>query len=228
VPIVSNTAKIIGVGVLVVGSVVCFASGWFWPGVALAAATVVVFAWAAVTFQRPALKVKSAELTLRLLDAKGEVARFEKKQEIVPVRRPLADIRDRNLFTKGRLDDFEVAPGEIGERMSVGKYYIIKVVFEPPLAPGSPVTRRVAYNIYGAFTGEDVSFMFVGDYPTDDVIFRVEFPTERLPNRTRAYVKKEGRVPKPAELRRSPDGAELEWRVSRLKPGVQYHLEWNW
>jgi hypothetical protein len=225
---VSNSTKIIGVAVLVVASVVCFAVDWFWPGVALAAVTVVVFVWAAVTFQRPALKVKSAELTLTLLDAGGEVARFEKRQELVPLRKPLADIRDRNLFTKGRLDDFEVSPGEIGERMSVGKYYIIKVVFKPPLPPGAPVARRVAYNMYGAFTGEDVSFMFVGDYPTDDVVFRVEFPPERLPHRARAYVKKEGGAPRPADLQRSRDGVALEWRISRFKPGTQYHLEWNW
>lgn len=224
----SNSTKIIGVGVLVAASVVCFALAWFWPGVALAAVTVIVFVWAAVTFQRPALKVKSAELTLRLLDADGEVARFEKKQELVPLRKALADIRDRNLFTKGRLDDFEVSPGEIGERMSVGRYYIIKVVFKPPLAPGVPVARRVAYNMYGAFTGDDVSFMFVGDYPTDDVVFRVEFPPERLPHRTRAYVKKEGGAPRPADLQRSPDGVGLEWHISRFKPGAQYHLEWNW
>jgi hypothetical protein len=225
---VSNTVKIVGVGLLVVGSVACFALSWVWPGVALAAATVVVFVWAAVTFQRPALKVKSAELTLKLLDAGGEVAHFEKEQELVPARKPLADIRDRNLFTKGRLADFEVAPGQIGERMSVGKYYIIKVVFEPPLAPGVSVTRRVAYNIYEAFTGDDVSFMFVGDYPTDDVLFRVEFPPERLPHRARAYVRKEGRAPRPADLQRSPDGSTLEWRISRLKPGTQYHVEWTW
>jgi len=140
----------------------------------------------------------------------------------------LADIRDRNLFTRGRLEDFEVSPGEIGERMSVGKYYIIKVVFKPPLAPGVPVSRKVAYNIYDAFGGEDVSFMFVGDYPTDDVVFRVVFPPQRLPHRTKAFVKIEGRTPKPAELERASDGAALEWRVGRMRPGEQYHVEWSW
>jgi hypothetical protein len=225
---VSNILKIIGVAVLAVASVVCFALGWVWPGVVLAALTVVVFVWAAFTFQRPVLKVRSAELTLKLIDADGKVARFEKKQELVPVAKPLVDIRDRNLFTTGRLDDFDVAPGEIGERMSVGKYYIIKVVFKPPLPPGVPVSRTLAYNIYEAFTGDDVSFMFVGDYPTDDVVFRVEFPPGRLPHRARAYVKKENRASKPADLQRSPDGAVLEWRVGRMKAGSQYHVEWTW
>jgi len=225
---VSNLLKIIGVLVLVVASVACFVLGREWPGVVLAGLTVVVFVWAALTFQRPVLKVKSAELTLKILDVDGNVAYFEKKQELVPRGKPLADIRDRNLFTRGRLDDFHVSPGEIGERMSVGKYYIIKVVFKPPLAPGVPVIRKVAYNIYDAFGGDDVSFMFVGDYATDDVVFRVQFPPERLPHRTRAFVKTEGRAPKPADLKRSPDGAEVEWRVGRVKPGVQYHVEWSW
>lgn len=224
----SNILKIAGVGILVVASVVCFALGRVWPGVVLAVLTVVVFVWAAFTFQRPVLKVRSAELTLKLLDADGEVAHFEKKQELMPIGKPLADIRDRNLFTKGRLDDFDVAPGEIGERMSVGKYYIIKVVFKPPLAPGVPVSRRVAYNIYEAFTADDVSFMFVGDYPTDDVVFRVEFPPGRLPHRARAYVKRENRAPKPADLDRSADGAVLEWHVGRMRPGAQYYVEWTW
>ncbi len=224
----SNIWKIVGVVVLVVASVACFALGWVWPGVALAVLTVVVFVWAAVTFQRPVLKVRRAELTLKLLDVDGKVARFEKEQELVPMGKPLADIRDRNLFTKGRLDDFDVAPGEIGERMSVGKYYIIKVVFKPPLEPGVPVSRRVGYNIYEAFTSDDVSFMFVGDYATDDVVFRVEFPTERLPHRARAYVKKENRAPKPADLHRSADGAVLEWRVGRMRAGAQYYVEWAW
>jgi hypothetical protein len=225
---VSNISKIVGVVVLVVASVVCFALGWVWPGVVLAALTVIVFAWAAFTFQRPVLKVRTAELTLKLLDVDGKVARFEKKQDLVPMAKPLADIRDRNLFTKGRLDDFDVAPGEIGERMSVGKYYIIKVVFKPPLAPGVPVSRRVAYNIYEAFNSDDVSFMFVGDYATDDVIFRVEFPPGRLPHRARAYVKKENRAPKTADIHRSADGAVLEWRVGRMRAGAQYYVEWTW
>jgi hypothetical protein len=194
----------------------------------LAALTVAVFAWAALTFQRRFLRVKSAELTLSLLDAEGKVAHFEKKQELVPLRQPLADIRDRNLFTRGRLDDFEVSPGEIGERMSVGKYYIIKVVFKPPLPPGVPASRKVAYNIYDAFTGEDVSFMFVGDYPTDDVVFRVHFPPGRTPHRTRAFVKVEGRKSKASDLEASADGNVLAWRVGRMKPGAQYHLEWSW
>lgn len=223
-----NIFKIAGVLVLVAASVICFALGRIWPGVVLASLTVVVFVWAAFTFQRPVLKVKSAELTLRILDADGKVASFEKKQELVPRGKPLADIRDRNLFTKGRLDDFDVSPGEIGERMSVGKYYIIKVVFKPPLAPGIPVTRKVAYNIYDAFLGDDVSFMFVGDYATDDVVFRVQFPPARVPHRTRSFVKTEGRAPKPADLTRSADRTELEWHVGRVRPGVQYHVEWSW
>jgi len=225
---VKNVVKIIGVGALAAGSIAFFAFGLVWPGVACAALTVVVFAWAALTFQRRYLKIKSARLTLRILDAEGKKARFEKEQELVPLGRPLSDIRDRNLFTRGRLDDFDVSPGEIGERMSVGRYYIIKVVFEPPLPPGVPVTRKVAYNIYDAFPGEDVSFMFVGDYRTDDVVFRVTFPPERLPYRTKAFAKTEGRAPKPAELERGPDGTTLEWRVGRMRPGEQYHVEWSW
>lgn len=223
-----NAVKIIGVAALAAGSVVFFAFGLVWLGVACAALTVVVFAWAALTFQRRFLKIKSARLTLEILDAEGRVARFEKEQELVPLGRPLPDIRDRNLFTRGRLDDFEVSPGEIGERMSVGKYYIIKVVFKPPLAPGVPVSRKVAYNIYDAFGGEDVSFMFVGDYPTDDVVFRVVFPPQRLPHSTKAFVKAEGRAPRPAELEPGPGGATLEWRVGRMRPGEQYHVEWSW
>jgi len=226
--VVSTILKIIGVVILAAASLICFALGWVWPGVVLAALTVAVFAWAALTFQRRFIRVKSAELTLSLLDAEGKVAHFEKRQELVPLRQPLADIRDRNLFTRGRLDDFEVSPGEIGERMSVGKYYIIKVVFKPPLAPGVPVSRKVAYNIYDAFTGEDVSFMFVGDYPTDDVVFRVHFPPGRTPHRTRAFVKVGAREPKASDLETSPDGNVLAWRVGRMKPGAQYHLEWSW
>lgn len=223
-----NLGKIIAVVVLAAGSVCLFAFGQLWLGVGAAVITVVVFAWAALTFQRRFLRIKSARLTLEIRDAEGKVARFEKEQELVPLGRPLADIRDRNLFTRGRLEDFEVSPGEIGERMSVGKYYIIKVVFKPPLAPGVPVSRKVAYNIYDAFGGEDVSFMFVGDYPTDDVVFRVVFPPQRLPHRTKAFVKIEGRTPKPAELERASDGAALEWRVGRMRPGEQYHVEWSW
>ncbi|NIT35416.1 MAG: hypothetical protein GTN49_02770 [candidate division Zixibacteria bacterium] len=225
---VSTILKVIGVVVLAAASVVCFALGWEWPGVASAALTVAVFAWAALTFQRRFLRVKSAKLSLDLLDAEGKVAHFGKVQELVPLGQPLGDIRDRNLFTRGRLDDFEVSPGEIGERMSVGKYYIIKVVFKPPLAPGVPTSRKVAYNIYDAFTGEDVSFMFVGDYPTDDAVFRVNFPPGRTPHRTRAFVKVEGRAPKGSDLEASPDGKVLTWRLGRMKPGAQYHVEWSW
>jgi hypothetical protein len=225
---VKNLMKIIAVAALAAGSVLFFAFDLFWPGVACAALTVIVFAWAAFTFQRRYLKIKSARLTLDIRDAEGKVARFEKEQELIPLGRPLADIRDRNLFTRGRLEDFEVSPGEIGERMSVGKYYIIKVVFKPPLPAGVPVSRKVAYNIHDAFGGEDVSFMFVGDYPTDDVVFRVLFPPERLPHRTRAFVKTEGRSPKPAEIERASDGGALEWWVGRMRPGEQYHVEWSW
>jgi hypothetical protein len=213
---------------LAAGSVAFFAGGLVWLGVACAALTVLLFAWAVFKLQRQYLKIRSARLTLTLQDAEGRVARFEKEQELVPLRRPLADIRDRNLFTQGRLDDFDVSPGEIGERMSVGKYYIIKVVFKPPLAPGVAVRRRLGYNLYDAFNCEDVSFMFVGDYPTDDVVFRAVFPNGRRPYRARAFVKAEGRAPKPAEIEAGPDRATLEWRVGRMKAGEQYHVEWSW
>ena len=224
----NNLVKIIAIVALAAGSVVLFAFDQLWLGVACAALAVAALAWTALTFQKRFLRVKSARLTLEIRDAEGNVARFEKEQELVPLRRPLADIRDRNLFTRGRLDDFEVSPGEIGERMSVGKYYIIKVVFKPPLPPGAPVSRKVAYNIYDGFGGEDVSFMFVGDYPTDDVVFRVVFPPQRLPHRTKAFVKTEGRAPKPAALETMPEGAVLQWHVGRMRPGEQYHVEWSW
>ncbi|UCH78388.1 MAG: hypothetical protein JSU81_00120 [Candidatus Coatesbacteria bacterium] len=224
----SNLLKIISVFVTAAGSVACFAWGWIWPGVGLAVIAVALFTWTALTFQRRFLKVKSAEVTLRLLDAGGSVAHFEKRQELVPLGRPLADIRDRNLFTRGRLDDFEVEPGEIGERMSIGKYYIIKVVFKPPLAPGVPVARRLAYKLYDAFPGEDVSFMFVGDYLTDDVVFRVYFPPDRLPHRAGAHVKIEGRPPKAGDVELSPDKGLLTWHLGRMQPGAQYHVEWSW
>lgn len=200
----------------------------FWLAVVCFALAVVAGVIAAGVFRRPGVHVRRAEVSLTLLDAEGRRARFEKVQELVPVRKPLVDIRDRNLFTRGRLDDFEVSPGEVGERMSLGKYYIIKVVFKPPLPAGKAVTRRVAYTIYDGFTEDDVAFMFVGDYPTNDFILRVNFPAERLPRNERAEVKTEGRPAKPATITKSPDGTALIWRISDLRPGTQYHIRWSW
>ncbi len=223
-----NIFKVLVILILAAASVTAFALRATWWGVACAALAVLAFVGTALTLQRANLKVKNVTVTLTLADGRGRRAHYEKVQELIPLRRPLADIRDRNLFTRGRLDDFEVAPGEIGERMSLGKYYLVKVVFKPPLPPGVPATRRIAYDIYDGFTDDDVAFMFVGDYPTENFTLRVNFPPERLPRRTRAYVKVEGRPAKDAALERSPDGAAVSWRVAGMKPGVQYHVEWNW
>jgi len=65
---VKNLGKIIAVVVLAAGSVFLFAFGQLWLGVGCAVITVVVFAWAALTFQRRFLRIKSARLTLEIRD----------------------------------------------------------------------------------------------------------------------------------------------------------------
>lgn len=223
-----NVFRIVVVAAFAAGAVAGWAAHATWLGIACAVLAAAAVVWAALTFRRAVLRVKETAVTLTLADAAGRMARYEKSQVLIPLRRPLVDIRDRNLFTRGRLDDFDVQPGEIGERMSLGKYYLLKIVFRPPLPPGRAVTRRISYNIYDGFVDEDVAFMIVGDYPTDVFTLRVNFPAERLPRRERAYVKVEGRPEKPGALERSPDGKTLTWRVAGMKPGVQYHVQWSW
>jgi len=225
---VGMVVKLVGAGVLAVAAVASFALGYAWPGVACAAATVAVIAWVALTLRLPPLRVKQAALTVTLEGADGRRARVVKTQELVPLRKPLGDIRDRSLFTPGRLDDIEVSPGAVAERMGLGKYHITKVVFKPPLPPGRPVNRTMSYVIYDGFAAADVAFMFVGDYPTDELALTVVFPPERRPHRARVFVRAPGRPDKPAEVTRAPDGSSLGWRLTDVKVGVQYHIEWSW
>lgn len=174
------------------------------------------------------VKVSEAEITITIQDKEGKSARFEKLQTLTPTGSDLVDIRDRNAFTKGSIDDFEVEPGEIKERVTIGKYYIFKVVFDPPLKKGKTVTRRIAYNMTNAFPDDEVDIFIVGDYPTKLMKFRINFPDDRRPEGVRAFVKPKDQPREKFELD-IPDGSEyILWEIADFTPRTQYHLEWFW
>lgn len=213
---------------LLATSAVCFVFRNPFGGTLCAAMAAVVIVWAILGRKKAGLRVGATNITLTIEDPEGCRARVEKTQELTPVGKPLVDIRDRSLFTKGRVDAIEVSPGEIGERMALGKYNIAKVVFKPPLKAGQTVTRRVSYQIHDGFTEDDVSLMFVGDYPADRVVLEVAFPAARRPRRIRASIREEKKADRPAELVSAPDGGRTTWTIPDVKVGVQYYLEWTW
>ncbi len=174
------------------------------------------------------VKVSEADITITIEDTEGKKARFEKKQTLTPQGKDLVDIRDRNAFTRGTIDDFELEPGEVGERMTIGKYYIIKTVFNPPLKKGKEITRRIAYNMYNAFLEDEMDIFIVGDYPTKLMKFRINFPDGRRPEGVRAFIKPKDQPREKYELGVA-DGAEfILWEIADFTPGTQYHLEWFW
>ncbi|UCE28199.1 MAG: hypothetical protein JSW52_05485 [Candidatus Coatesbacteria bacterium] len=195
-------------------------------GAAVGVVALIALVWTVMTWTKPGLKVVKGNIDIEIKDGTGKLARFTRTQTLVPVKEDLVDIRDRNTFTKGTIDDFELSVGEVGERMTIGKYYIIKTVFKPPLPKGKEVTRSISYNMFDAFVDDEVSFMFVGDYPTRDFTFGVRFPEDRKPASHKAYSKDEGGPKVDAAL--AEEGDSLVWRITNLKPGTQYYVEWVW
>ncbi|MCP4229757.1 MAG: hypothetical protein GY771_06375 [bacterium] len=189
---------------------------------------VVMMAIALFTGKGLPVKISESGITIAIRDKEGKSARFEKTQTLTPAGADLVDIRDRNAFTKGSINDFEVEPGEIKERMTIGKYYIFKVVFDPPLKKGKTVTRRIAYNMTNAFLDDEVDVFIVGDYPTKLMKFRINFPDDRRPEGVRAFVKPKDQPRERFDLD-VPDGSEyILWEIEDYTPGTQYHLEWFW
>jgi len=197
-------------------------------GAVLGALAIAALIWTALTRRPAGVRAETAGVTLTIHDRDGRRATVEKTQTLAPVRKPLTEIRDRSLFSRGRMDDFSVSPGEIGERIGLGKYHMTKVVFNPPLPPGQTVTRKLAYNIYDGFGDDDVAVMFVADYPTASAELTVNFPPERTARRSRAYIRTDRQPDRAGTLEISPDGRALRWRLADIKPGPQYHLEWTW
>jgi hypothetical protein len=195
-------------------------------GAVLGLIALISLIWTIMTWTKPGVKVIKGSIDIDIKDGTGKLARFTRTQTLVPVKENLVDIRDRNTFTKGTIDDFELSVGEVGERMTIGKYYIIKTVFKPPLPKGKEFTRSIAYNMFDAFADDEISFMFVGDYPTKDFTFCVGFPENRKPSSYKAYSKAEGGPRADAQL--SEEGNKLLWRIVNLKPGTQYYVEWVW
>lgn len=195
-------------------------------GAVLGVVALTILVWTILTWTKPGVKVPKGSIDIEIKDSTGKLARFTRTQTLIPVKQDLVDIRDRNTFTKGTIDDFELSVGEVGERMTIGKYYIIKTVFKPPLPKGKEVTRSIAYNMFDAFADDEVSFMFVGDYPTRDFTFSVDFPEDRKPTSRKAYSKDEGGPRADAAL--AEEDGRLVWRIANLKPGTQYYVEWVW
>ena len=189
---------------------------------------VVVVIYALFSGKGDPVKVTEAEISITILDKEGKAARFEKRQTLTPAGSDLADIRDRNAFTKGRIDDFEVEPGEIKERMTIGKYYIFKVVFDPPLKKRKAITRRIAYNMKNAFLDDEVDVFIVGDYPTKLMKFRIDFPDERRPEGVRAFIKPKDQPRERFDLDVADGSEYILWEIADFSPGAQYHLEWFW
>ncbi len=195
-------------------------------GVALGVVALIILVWTVLTWTKPGVKVLKGSIEIDIKDRTGKLARFTRTQTLIPVKQDMVDIRDRNTFTKGTIDDFELSVGEVGERMTIGKYYIIKTVFKPPLPKGKEVTRSIAYKMFNAFADDEVSFMFVGDYPTRDFTFSVGFPEDRKPTSRKAYSKDEGGPKVDAQL--AEEDGRLVWRIAHLKRGTQYYVEWFW
>jgi hypothetical protein len=231
----SKTLKIILIVVFFVLAITFVALYFFTPNLLFIALAglfallcVVMVIYAVFPGKGDPVKVSEAEISITILDKEGKSARFEKTQTLTPIGKDLVDIRDRNAFTKGRIDDFEVEPGEIKERMTVGKYYIFKVVFDPPLKKGKQVTRSIAYNMTNAFLDDEMDVSIVGDYPTKLMKFRINFPDERRPEGVRAFVKPKDQPRERFDLD-VPDGSEqILWEIADFTPRTQYHLEWFW
>jgi hypothetical protein len=195
-------------------------------GAVLGVGALIILVWTILTWTKPGVKVLKGSIEIDIKDRTGKLARFTRTQTLIPIKQDMVDIRDRNTFTKGTIDDFELSVGEVGERLMIGKYYIIKTVFKPPLPKGKETTRSIAYNMFDAFADDEVSFMFVGDYPTRDFTFSVGFPEDRKPTSHKAYSKDEGGPRVDAAL--AEEDGRLVWRIANLKPGTQYYVEWVW
>jgi hypothetical protein len=195
-------------------------------GAVLGVVALAILVWTVLTWTKPGVKVLEGSIEIGINDQTGKLARFTRTQTLIPLKQDLVDIRDRNAFTKGTIDDFELSVGEVGERITIGKYYIIKTVFKPPLARGKEVTRSIAYNMFDAFTDDEISFMFVGDYRTKNFTFSVGFPEDRKPSSHKAYSKDESGRKVNAEL--DEEDGRLVWHIANLKPGTQYYIEWVW
>lgn len=171
-----------------------------------------------------------ATVCLDIIEPNGSLVKYEKRTTSLCLRDGMDDIVE--LFTAdGRMGEFEVSPGEIGETWVESGVTYVKTLFPTVLKKGDRIERVFRMTMYEAFMNDSEYWEGKQNVPADSCTLIVKFPHDRSPKRWETYERDVSRVfPSLWKAESSADSGRvvLTHHVSKPELYRHYVLRWWW
>ena len=194
-----------------------------------AGATILIVRY--VQSKRPEFTIADLQKILKIHDAGGRRATFERRMTATSNVDGLKEVWYRNVAADGtigniKIDGQDPAAGDVVVQLGLTD---IRKSFDAPLKNGQQISVNVSYELRDSFLKDSEALIHVVNYKTKRLRLTVEFPADR-PFKRAVWTELYGgaRPHTIAEFRAAQDNYRLEVEMEDPKRGGNYELRWEW
>ncbi|MES2672312.1 MAG: toll/interleukin-1 receptor domain-containing protein [Pseudomonadota bacterium] len=176
------------------------------------------------------LETDSCRITIDIIADDGSLIKYEKVQEHRSLKNDVSTYTEA-FSSDGRIDGFEVEPGDVVEHWNEGGTTYVKTKFSHPLQRGESIVRTFRSVWHNSFMSESEYWEERQHHPSRNVEVVVKFPASRHPTNWEAY-EREGSIQRETESQ--PEQIFIEGKLAlRLwmptpRLFASYILRWHW
>lgn len=164
---------------------------------------------------------------VKILDDTGHHAKWIIERAVQVGSNPLGEMRIR-VSTAGNISLDSVSPGRSGGIENVSGTPMLRILYDPPIAPGTVFTQQVVFDTVDMYNEEENAANIAPSLPYDSFTLSVEIPYPDRATDIRAY-KTIGQRHVPLEgLNVNSDKTEFSITLTEPQVGYLHTLIWKW
>jgi len=176
-------------------------------------------------------EVLEQEVQLELLDERGEMAIYRKRQRVRFLQDNTIAYQDKAWGDGEIFANYKCSPGVAVDQYREGHHYCVLISLRETKKRDDVEEFRIERTIKNGFTKPVEDLQIEIEHPTKQMVFSVVFPTSRLPKEV-VLIEKHLTRTTPLEVKHRsvlPDGRH-QWSWTTAKPRLfeAYILRWEW
>lgn len=176
-------------------------------------------------------EVLEYDTCLELLDDKGKIARFYKRQKVRFLQDNIIAYQDQAWGDGKIFAEYHCSPGLPVDRYQEGHRYRILISLRETKKRGDIEEFHIERKIEDGFKKEVEYFQTTIDHHTHELTMTVVFPKTRFPKRVVLVEHDANRITSldSQAFQTLPNGCQqVKWQITKPKLFEQYSLRWEW
>lgn len=176
-------------------------------------------------------RVEHHQATLELLDSRGKVAVYTKRQQVVFLQDNVFAIQDQAWGDGNIFADYSCSPGAMVDRYKEGYRWKILISLRAMRNKGEREGFFIERKITDGFTTPTLNFQTQVDHPTKTLTLNVIFPVTRQPKRMSLIeqnMKRSHDLEAGNRISLSRGRVQYSWHVAKPLLYESYILRWEW